>query len=117
MSTPQDNPTSLAAWWLRERGSQHASQLEDWTYSGDLGDLKHIRYASDWQGYNHPWRRIVRTVRDVVRGIIFGPSELDRMLHVSPRNPPMMWAHIRVGLLPGAPAVREARRSAPRRRP
>jgi hypothetical protein len=50
---------------------------EGWVYSRDLGDLKHIRYGSDYTGYNH-WSKRVQRAFDPKRltnaDSLFGPK-------------------------------------------
>jgi len=71
---------------------QYATHFEmrDWNYTRKT-TIKHIRHAGDWSGYNHPWRRLLRTIRQ------FGPRDnLSKSLGLHPwRNP---WITIRVGM-------------------
>lgn len=50
---------------------------DGWVYSRDLGDLKHIRYESDYTGSNH-WTRRVR--RAFAPRYLFGRDSLRRIL-------------------------------------
>lgn len=46
---------------LREYATHFA--FRDWDYTRDTSAIKHIRYADDYRGYNHPLRRFGRSVR------------------------------------------------------
>jgi len=50
---------------------------EGWVYSRDLGDLKHIRYESDYTGYNHWTKRIKRAFAP---RYLFGRDSISRTL-------------------------------------
>lgn len=47
---------------------QYATHFEmrDWCYTRDTSHIKHLRYADDYSGYNHPLRRLGRTLRQFV---------------------------------------------------
>lgn len=56
---------------------------EGWVYSRDLGDLKHIRYESDYTGQNH-WTRRVKQAFDLK--YLFGQDSLSRTLGLEKRS-------------------------------
>lgn len=60
--------------------TKFAKNREGWIYSRDLGGLKHIRYESDYTGYNH-WTKRVRRALNLKR--ILGLDRLSRQLGVS----------------------------------
>lgn len=70
-----------------------------WTFSHDIGDLKHIRYRHDYTGYNAWWRRALRA---------FSPREWFSWGHIDKAvfgswwrkaHPRSVLAHIRVNLM------------------
>lgn len=72
--------------------------MRDWCYTRNLGRLKHIRYDDDFSGYDHPWRRLKRTVLRFLR-----TDRIER--EVFGRRFPLSWSHplaaIRGGLRTG----------------
>jgi hypothetical protein len=61
MSDPTAKTVVEFAEQLREYATHFAPS--DWDYTRDTSAIKHIRYADDYSGYNHPLRRFVRSVR------------------------------------------------------
>lgn len=46
----------------RSRATEHVSDVDrSWVFSPDTGDLKHVRFRSDYTGFNVGWRRVWRT--------------------------------------------------------
>lgn len=62
-----------------------ANEFEDepWTFTHDLGDLKHIRYRSDYTGYNAWYRRVWRAFGPSMWGPL---SNVDKMFYSSWRD-------------------------------
>lgn len=71
---------------------------EPWTYTHDTGDLKHIRYKTDYTGYNAWYRRLWRAFGP----LLWGPlSKIDKIIFDSwwdKVKPPGSFAHIKVQL-------------------
>lgn len=49
--------------WAEFVATKFSKNAEGWTYSRNTGGLKHIRYESDYTGYNH-WTKRVRRAFD-----------------------------------------------------
>lgn len=49
--------------WAEFVATKFRKNAEGWTYSRNTGGLKHIRYESDYTGYNH-WTKRVRRAFD-----------------------------------------------------
>lgn len=67
---------------LRDYATHFAPR--DWDYTRDTGDLKHIRYRSDYTGYNRFDRRLKRFLKDM----FWKRDSLIRMMYFSPRRHP-----------------------------
>lgn len=46
--------------WAEFVATKFQTSRDGWIYSRDLGDLKHLRYESDYTGYNHWLKRLKR---------------------------------------------------------
>lgn len=49
--------------WAEFVATKFSKNAEGWKYSRNTGGLKHIRYESDYTGYNHWWRRLTDGLR------------------------------------------------------
>lgn len=49
--------------WAEFVATKFYQNGQGWVYSRDLGDLKHLRYASDYTGWNHWTKRLGRALR------------------------------------------------------
>jgi len=70
----------------------HATHFEqrDWNYTRESG-VRHIRFVGDWSGYNHPARRLFRTLKG------FGPRrDWEKQMGWNAWRHPLV--HLRVGL-------------------
>lgn len=69
-------------------------EFSDWCYTRRT-KIRHIRYADDWSGYDHPARRALRTLRRFIRR-----DRIER--EVFGLRCPMAWRHpliaVRTGL-------------------
>lgn len=108
--------------WARFVATKFQSNVEGWTYTRDLGKLKHIRYESDYTGYNHWTKRLGRAVGKWNPVTYFAPKDsLDKMF--KEKNPTIrgyfmrswIWARVSLrkdsnlpdGLLNGNPVFWE----------
>lgn len=46
--------------WAEFVATKFSKNAEGWKYSRDIGGMKHIRYESDYTGYNHWTKRVCR---------------------------------------------------------
>lgn len=76
MSTSEPDPVDIAR-TLRRYATRHVAQ--PWNLTTDLGDLRAVRRAGDYSGYERPDRRLRRALTATVRPYI-RPSGLDRMM-------------------------------------
>lgn len=63
--------------WVEFVTDKFAANHVPWKYSRDTGKLKHIRYESDYTGYNHWTKRLKRFLEDVTIDFI-RPNKLER---------------------------------------
>lgn len=66
--------------WAEFVSTKFSVNQDGWVYSRDVGDLKHIRYESDYTGYNHWAERLKQASKNWNVVSYFRPkSGLDKM--------------------------------------
>lgn len=89
--------------WAEFVATKFSKNAEGWKYSRDTGPLRHIRYESDYTGYNHWRKRLRRATRAWNPKRYWKPTDsLDKMF--SPKNKTLKgyfihaWAYSKVAL-------------------
>lgn len=73
--------------WAEFVATKFSANHTGWVYSRDLKGLEHIRYRSDYTGYNHWTKRLTRALQKWNPVRYFWPkSSLDKMFAVRKRK-------------------------------
>jgi hypothetical protein len=78
--------------WFEFVATKFQNSRDGWVYTRDLGDLEHIRYRRDHEGYYHWTRRLGRAL-DLKSA--FGMDSFSRMLGIKNRSLRDVWGHFR----------------------